>query len=533
MNERDPAARVATGPLHGEVAIAVSSHHLASQAALDALSAGGNAVDAAIAANGVLSVVLPDTCGVGGDLFAIVHTPGEVTPSALNASGRAGSAASAQRLRDEGHEGVPLRSVDSITVPGCIDGWEALIERHGQRSLADNLEAAIGYATDGFEVSTELASSLQRLQPIIGNQPSAAALYPDGISPKPGDIITRPSLAATLTSVADGGRKAFYEGDVGRAITDVTGGIITPDDLRQIQAEWVNPLGADIMGLTAWTIPPNSQGWVTLATLRIFELLDPPSDPLDPAFHHTMIEAYRSVVWERDATTSDPDTAPVDADELLDETSLAARAEQISGSLAGKWPAATSAPGGTTYLATRDHAGMAVSLIQSNFRGIGTGLSAGATGVWLHDRGEGFDLEPGSPNELTPGRRPLHTLAPTLWTDGDATALVLGTRGGDQQPQLLAQLAAHHRWADMCVEDAQLQPRWAIQEIADPEPVVHLESRFAPGTVEGLASRGHTLAEASAWEVGWGPVSALSVGADKRGGADPRVSTTAALWAAR
>jgi len=531
MSERDPASPVATGPLDGDVAIAVSSHHLASQAALDAIARGGNAVDAAIAANAVLGVVLPDTCGIGGDLFAIIHSPGEAAPDALNASGRAGSAASAQRLRNEGHRVIPLRSIDSITVPGCIDGWEALAERHAQRSLADNLDAAIGYATDGFQVSAELASSLARLQPVIGGQPSAGPLYPEGRPPKAGDTITRPALATTLTAVAEGGRAAFYEGAVGGAITDVTGGIVTPADLRVIQAEWVEPLGASIMGLAAWTIPPNSQGWLTLATLRIFELLDPPTDPLDPAFHHALMEAYRSVVWERGAMTSDPDTAPVAAAELLDEARLAARASQISGTTTGNWPAAASAPGGTTYLATRDQTGLAVSLIQSNFRGIGTGLSAGATGVWLHDRGEGFDLQPGSPNELTPGRRPLHTLAPTLWTDGDATALVLGTRGGDQQPQYLAQVAAHHRWADLCVEDAQLQPRWAIEDIADPDPVVHLESRFAPGTVSGLEALGHSVTEAAAWETGYGPVAAISVGDDKRGGADPRVSTTAALWA--
>lgn len=530
MIDRDPAAPIATGPLAGSVAIGVSSHYLASQAALDVIGAGGNAVDAAIAANAVLGVVLPDTCGVGGDLFAIVHSPGEATPVALNASGRAGSGASSQRLRDAGHTVVPLRSIDSITVPGCIDGWEALTERFGSRSLAENLEAAIGYAGDGFPISPELASSLDRLRPTIGDQASAAALYPNGRVPEPGDDITRPALAETLTGVAADGREAFYEGDVGRAITEVTDQIITTEDLQRIQAEWVTPLGAGIMGLRAWTIPPNSQGWITLATLRIFELLDPPRDPLDPGFHHALIEAYRSVVWERADTTSDPDSAPPEAASLLDEDRLAAKAEQIDRGAVLAWPPAARSPGGTTYLATRDHTGMAVSLIQSNFRGIGTGLSAGGTGVWLHDRGEGFDLRPGHPNELMPGRRPLHTLAPTLWTEGDRTAFVLGTRGGDQQPQYLSQVAAHHRWADLCVEDSQLQPRWAIPNIAERDPTVLLESRFAPGTVAGLTVRGYTLAEASAWEEGWGPVSAISDGDDVRGAADPRVSTTAALW---
>ena len=376
MNPRDPDAPLATGPLHGSPALAVSPHHLASQAAIDAMAAGGNAVDGAIAANAVLGVVLPDTCGVGGDLFAIVHTPGAPVPVALNASGRAGSGASSQQLRDAGHPEVPLRSPDSITVPGCVDGWEALIDRFGGRSLSEDLAAAIDLAAGGFPVSSELASSLTRLQPLIGGQPSAGPLYPEGLPPAPGHRITRRALATTLGAVATHGRKAFYEGDVGRAISEVTAGAISDDDLRQVQAEWVEPLGAHVMGLTAWTIPPNSQGWLTLATLRIFEMLDPPRDPLDPRYHHALIEAYRSVAWERADTTSDPETAPIEPADLLDEARLAARAEQIDQKATQGWPSAIHATGGTAYLATRDRAGMAVSLIQSNFRGIGTGLSA-------------------------------------------------------------------------------------------------------------------------------------------------------------
>ena len=229
--------------------------------------------------------------------------------------------------------------------------------------------------------------------------------------------------------------------------------------------------------------------------------------------------------------TSDPDTASIDTSSLLDETRLADRADQIDTTLTQGWPTTTALSGGTTYLATRDRAGMAVSLIQSNFRGIGTGLSAGATGVWLQDRGEGFNLRPGHPNELTAGRRPLHTLSPTLWTHDGGAALVLGTRGGDQQPQFVAQVAAHHLWAGLCPEDSQLQPRWSIDDITDPEPTVRFEGRFAAGTVSGLIERQHNLAEADPWEVGWGPVSAISMDPDLRGGADPRVSTSAALSA--
>ncbi len=522
--------RLATGSLPPDSAVVVSPHRLASQAGIDAIASGGNAVDAAIAANAVLGVVLPDTCGPGGDLFAIIHRPGDEAPVVLNASGRCGSGASAQALRDQGHRDIPVRSIHSITVPGCVDGWEALTGHAAARTLADNLAPAIGLATEGFPVSKELSASLAFLQPMLGGQPSAAPLYPEGAVPEPGQIVTRPLIAETLGAVAADGRSAFYQGAVGDAIIEVTGGIITPADLERVQVEWVDPLGADVMGLRAWTVPPNSQGWLTLATLRIFEMANPPRDPLDAEYHHTLIEAYRSVVWERPTLTCDPDTAPLHPTALLDEDRLAERAARIDRAGTRPWPATAVAPGGTAYLCTRDHTGMVVSLIQSNFRGIGTGLSAGSTGVWLHDRGEGFDLVPGSPNELWPGRRPMHTLSPTLWTNGSAGALVLGTRGGDQQPQLLAQVAAHHRWAGMCVEDAQVQPRWVIGDLSDPAPTVRVESRFASGTVDGLAARGHSLEEVDAWQVGWGPVSAISEDGEVRGAADPRVSTAAAVF---
>jgi gamma-glutamyltranspeptidase / glutathione hydrolase len=526
---RDAASVLATAALPPDRAVAVSTHHLASQAAIDVMEAGGTAVDAAVAANAVVGVVLPDTCGIGGDLFALVHRPGDAAPAVLNASGRAGSGASSQRLRDLGHTAIPLRSVDSITVPGCVDGWEALIEGFGAHRLAELLEPAIAIAVEGFEVSAELATSLDWLQQMIGNQPSAASLYPHGRAPEAGDRLTRPDLARTLAAIAEGGRSAFYEGEPGAAITDVTGGIVTAEDLERVQADWVAPLGARILGLTAWTVPPNSQGWITLATLRIFELLDPPADPTDPAYHHALIEAYRSVVWERADLTCDPDTMPVAPDELLAPDRLASRAALVDPGKRQPWQVARAAPGGTTYLATRDGAGTTVSLIQSNFRGIGTGLSAGDTGVWLHDRGEGFDLRPGHPNELVPGRRPLHTLAPTLWTDAADAALVLGTRGGDQQPQYLAQFAANHRWAGLDLPAAQLAPRWAIS-IEEPDGVVRAESTFSPAALEGLAGRGHRVVEVPALQPGYGPVSAIGIGrGGVTGAADPRVSTTAAL----
>lgn len=527
---RPEEAALTTSPTDGSHGIAVSPHFLASQAGIDVLAAGGNAVDAAIAVNAVLGVVLPDTCGPGGDLFALVHVPGESTPTALNASGRAGSGVSANDMRDDGLGTIPMRSHLSITVPGCVDGWEALVAEHGTRTLGSLLAPAIELARTGFPTSDELASSLLRLRDLIADQASAGPLYPHGDPAAPGATITRPRLADTLETIADGGRTAFYEGAVGSEITDATRGAVTPDDLATVQADWIDPLPKQIFGRTGWTIPPNSQGYLTLGALRIFEMLEPPNDPNDPLYQHLLIEAYRSVAWERGDTSVDQDHALMTGVELLEEDRLVQRAASIDENRAGRWPMPAPAPHGTAFMTVRDSSGMGVSLVQSNFWGIGSGLSAGATGVFLHNRGAGFNLIQGHPNEYAPGKRPLHTLSPTLWTNGTELDLLLGTRGGDQQPQFLAQYAASFYHAGNCTDDSQVLPRWSMdQPTPGTDSALAYESRLAPSTVRGLIERGHTVELASTHETGWGPISAIDTAREMKGSADPRVSTSAAL----
>jgi gamma-glutamyltranspeptidase/glutathione hydrolase len=508
----------------------VSPHHLASQTAIDIMTAGGNAIDAAIAADAVLGVCLPDTCGPGGDLFALVHQPGSTRPEVLNASGRAGSGTDASALRELGLTAVPPRSPWSVTVPGCVDGWEALLDRFGRLGLDEVLIPAIALAEGGFPVSGELATSLETLLPLIGDQPSAAPFYPGGAAPSPDSPMRRPALARTLRDLQTGGRDSFFGGPVGRGITAATDGAITEADLAQRQADWVEPAGVDVFGLRAWTVPPNSQGHLTLAALWIFEQLDPPRDPADPAFQHALIEAYRAVAWERGDTTADPGSAPMRPEELLSPERLAPIAAAIDPERAGIWGRAPSLPGGTAYLATRDGDGTAVSFIQSNFSGIGSGRSAGATGVWLHNRGAGFNLVPGHPNEWMPGRRPMHTLAPTLWTRATDNAMVLGTRGGDQQPQLIMQVAADHLWSDLCPDDSQSFPRWVLDSFGPSDPPrLLVEDRFPVRTLAGLAERGHAVETTDGWQPDWGPISMISIEDRVRAAADPRISTSAAL----
>ena len=298
-----------------------------------------------------------------------------------------------------------------------------------------------------------------RIEPLIGTQASAPPLYPDGAPAPAGSTIRRTRLARTLRELASHGRDALYSGEVGAGITKASLGSVTADDLAVDQAEWIEPARLDVYGTTAWTIPPNSQGYLTLASAWITERLDWSRDPDDPAFAHACIEAYRAMAWERDDLVSDPATAPLAPSELLSVERLAERATSLSADATTPWPAIARRPGGTAFMCTLDSGGMGVSFIQSNFHGIGSGLSAGATGVFLHNRGAGFNLFEDHPNEYRPGNRPLHTLAPTLWTRDDRLALILGTRGGHQQPQLLAQVAAFLLHGGDTPPQAQLRPR--------------------------------------------------------------------------
>lgn len=505
--------------------VVVTAHDLSTQSAMEILASGGNAVDAAIAANAVLGVCEPQTCGIGGDLFAIIFDPGAKAPTALNASGRAGEGADPNAIRASGFKDIPWDHPLTATVPGCVDGWEALSARYGSMPLSDTLRPAIRLTEVGFPASTELAAALRRRDPSFRGQPSARAFFETG-EPQRGDRIRRPDLRRTLRSIAEGGRRAFYEGPPGQAITAATGSLITAADLKRQQADWIDPLALDIFGRTAWTIPPNAQGYLTLATTWIFDQLGPPADPNDPQYVHTLIEAYRSVAWERNDLVSDADFAPLPPAELVSHQRLQNRSRDIT-DRAGAWPPGAIAPGGTTYLCALDRNGLGISLIQSNFMGIGSGIAAGDQGFFLHNRGAGFNLSPGHPNELAPGKRPLHTLSPSLWTKDGGLDLILGTRGGHQQPQLLAQIAAHLYAAGDRPGAAQARPRWTT-EVLSGSSRIRVEARMPEGVQNDLRRRGHDIDVAGDLEGGWGPVSLITVGAGglRTGAPDPRVDTT-------
>lgn len=408
-------------------AMVCSIDQLASNAGVSVLQAGGSAVDAAIATNAVLAVTAQNQCGLGGDLFALVHEV-DGPPAVLNASGRAGSGASPERLRAAGHTTMPQRGhIASVPMPGCVDGWLVLHERFGVLDLQQVLGPAILYAENGFPVGQGLAAASQEIAQLTNH---------DFGGVKPGQRITRPGIARVLRAIVSRGRDGFYKGEFGDALLELGQEEFLDADVETSHAGWVSPLRQTVFGHDIWTTPPNSQGYLTLAGLAIAQELDLPDDPRDPLWAHLMIESARAAAFDRDAVLHES----ADGDRLLEHDRLAPRASRIDRDHAVEW-GDRYAGGGTVHLTAIDSSGMGVSLIQSNAQSFGSRLTVGDTGIFLHNRGIGFSLEKGHVAEYGPGRRPPHTLSPALITHSDGTLRsVLGTMGGDAQPHVVQQL---------------------------------------------------------------------------------------------
>lgn len=509
-----------------------SVDRLASEAGVELLQAGGNAVDAAIATNAVLTVTTPHMCGLGGDLFALV-SDGAGPPAALNASGRAGSGADPDRLRAEGHREMPFRDdVRSAPVPGCVDGWVALHERFGRRSLAEVLAPARRLATEGFPASPFLAFMAPSLDSVSGcDELVGRDFVVDG-------PVVRPGVARMLGAVAEGGRAAFYEGEFGERLIEVGRGEYRPEDLAQPSADWVEPLGLRVWGHDVWTIPPNSQGYLALAAAGVAERVSGDTLPAtdDPAWPHLLVEAARLAGADREAVLSDR----ADGTWLIGEDRLRAAAGAFRSDAVVDL-AVPQRSGGTIYLCAVDGDGCGVSLIQSNASGFGSHIAVPGTGVLLHNRGIGFSLEAGHPAEYGPGRRPPHTLSPALITRADGSLrTVLGTMGGDSQPQvvlqMLARLLVGHETPGAVIG----APRWVLTSPGNRgfdtwrEPAAHivrLEAHSPIAWPEGLRSRGHRVEVASADPAGFGHAHCIERLPDGRlaGAADPRSMIGAAL----
>ena len=497
-----------------------SADQLATQAGLRALVLGGNAVDAAIAANAALAVTAPHLCGMGGDLFALVHREGEVF--ALNASGRAGSGTDAAALRAEGHSHMPFRhDIRTVTVPGCVDGWIALHQRFATLPLSVLLEPAIGLAAHGFPASPLLVGAAARADE------GATANLSELLSQlsRPGARVLRTGVARALSAIAEGGRDAFYLGEFGNGLKAMGAGQYSDDDLARPGSEWVTPLCANTFGVNLWTLPPNSQGYLALGAAELAGRLDLPADPNDVRFAHLLIEAATAAGYDRPDVLSDT----ADGDDLL--AAIAKRIGLIDSDRASnRW--APSSEGDTTYLCAIDGKGMGVSLIQSNAAGFGSGLAEPGTGINLHNRGIGFNLREGHPAELLAGHRPPHTLCPAMATSDGTLRGVFGTMGGDAQPQILLQLAARLFHYGQSPAAAVHAGRWALQGVetgfdtwtGGQAPTVTVEGNAPEDWVEGLTERGHRVAARLPFDSGFGHAHAILIDSDgfRAGAADPR-----------
>jgi gamma-glutamyltranspeptidase/glutathione hydrolase len=501
-----------------------AANHLAAQAGASMLDRGGNAADAAVAAGAAMAVTSPHMCGLGGDAFAVLVTPSGETV-ALNASGRAGSGADPAQLRDEGLRRMPFRDdIRTITVPGCVDGLLALNARFGSMALADVFAPAIRLARTGFPVSPTLAAASGLLPPEV----RATAFGDSGVLER-GRRITVPGVGGVLADIAEGGRAAFYEAGPGRRLLALGEGLFSEDDLRTVQADWVEPLSLEAFGRRLWTIPPNSQGYLTLASAWLADQVGVPEDPTDEAWAFVLVEAARLAAHDRVAVLHDR----ADGVSLLSPERLAPRAEAL-GTHASRGLADAYSEGDTTYLCAVDGDRAGVSLIMSNAAGFGSHLVLGEHGIFLHNRGMAFSLEEGHPGELGPGRRPPHTLSPLAVTHDDgALDAVIGTMGGDAQPQILLQLLARTLISGEDAGTVVGAPRWALTREAstgfdiwedDDPPIVALE-HGAPETWEaGLRRRGYRVWPSEPDDGGHGHAQMIRVTADGMlsGAADPR-----------
>jgi gamma-glutamyltranspeptidase/glutathione hydrolase len=510
---------------HGMV---VSPHPLASQAGVEALRAGGSAMDAAVAANAMLAVVYCNSCGLGGDAFALVWDPGEGRLFGYNGSGRAPGGLTIEAVRAAGQDSMPQRGPLTINVPGAIDAWVALLDRFGRRSLADALLPAAEVAEKGYELTPINARSIATA--ITTFDEAARAVF--GPAGEAGSLFRQPLLAATLHRLADQGRDAFYGGEIGAEIAravGAAGGVLTLEDLVAHRGDWVDPISVVYHGVEVATMPPNSQGITALMALNALALLDWP----DELRLHAQIEAIKVAWSERDRCVADPDRGLADTASLLSDDHARWMAGRLSPSAAQRHVPTNPPGGGTVYLCAADADGMMVSLIESNYMGFGSGVMGGSTGIMLQNRGAYFSLDPAHPNALAPGARTLHTLMPGMLLRDGLPEVVLGAMGGDGQPQTMVQLVTGLVDDGLAPQVLVDRPRWVAQTDGPGTPLRHvaLESDgWSEADAGALRALGHDVefVEPRTPLMGWAQVIRRLADGGYEGGADPRADSRVA-----
>lgn len=494
-------------PVLAEHGMVCTSHPLASQIGIDILKQGGNAIDAAIAANAALGLMEPTGCGVGGDLFAIVWDAKTQKLYGLNGSGRSPKSMTLDTLKAMGLEKIPAYGPLPVSVPGAVDGWTSLHDKFGSMPLKKILAPAIQYAEEGFPV-TELIGyylgSIDRFSRM--GYPNIKETYfdPNGEQrPKNGERYRNPALANTYRAIAKKGREGFYEGEVAQIITSFIkeqGGFLSMEDLSEHHSQWVEPVSVNYRGYDVWELPPNGQGIAALQLLNILENKDFNEVHWGSEEHlHLFTEAKKRVFEDRAKYYADMDMAEVPVEALLSKEYAAENYGELK-PYASSYNASEISAGETIYLTVADKDGNMISLIQSNYRGMGSGMVPPGLGFMLQDRGELFSLEEGYNNTYEPGKRPFHTIIPAFITKDGEPIMSFGVMGGDFQPQGHAQIVMNMVDYGMNVQEAGDAPRWDHSGGSSPvtgpstdQGEVHVESGIPYETVRGLMGRGHKV----------------------------------------
>ena len=490
--------------------MAATSQPLATQVALDILKAGGSAVDAAIAANAALGLMEPTGCGIGGDLFAIVWDAEKQELAGLNASGRAPALMTIDYFREQGMDAIPPLGPLPVSVPGTVDGWYELHGRYGRLPMAEILAPAIRYAREGFPMSEVIAYYMARNRRHVEKYPGFAETYmPDGDTPKKGEMFRNPRLAKTYEMIAEGGRDVFYKGKIAKVIDAFMkeqDGLLRYEDLANHRSEWVEPVSTNYRGWDVYELPPSGQGIAALQILNILEAYDIGAMGFGSAeYIHLFVEAKKLAYEDRARYYADMDFADVPVETLISKDYAAERREMISMKQAAKSLPAGDAKleeGDTIYLTVADRDGNMVSLIQSNFRGLGSGMIPTDLGFMLQDRAELFSLDPDHANALQPGKRPFHTIIPAFVMKDGEPLMSLGVMGGSMQPQGHVQIIVNMVDFGMNLQEAGDAAR--VRHGGSSQPTgermtdggtVYLERGFSEQTRKALEALGHKLGD--------------------------------------
>tara|TARA_B100001142_G_scaffold132364_1_gene133941 strand:- start:94 stop:1779 length:1686 start_codon:yes stop_codon:yes gene_type:complete len=489
-----------------ENGMVATSHPLATQIGIDILKDGGNAIDAAIAANAAIGLMEPTGNGIGGDLFAIIWVEKDKKLYGLNASGRSPKNLTLDYFKENNMTQIPAYGPLPVSVPGCVDGWFEMHKRFGKISMEDILNPAINYAENGFPV-TELVSYYMEIANKNFNQyPNFKETYHiNGYTPKKGQLFKNKDLGKTLRLISKKGRKGFYEGPVAKTISDFIidqGGFLSFEDLKNHNSDWIEPVSTNYRGYDIWELPPNGQGIAALQILNLLESFDIKSMGFGSAeYIHHFVEAKKIAFADRAKYYADMDFNNIPVDYLISKEYANQRRQEINKSKAAKTVAAGEIENGDTiYLTTSDNEGNMVSLIQSNYRGMGSGMVPPGLGFMLQDRGELFSLEEGHYNVYEPEKRPFHTIIPAFITKDEKPYVSFGLMGGAMQPQGHAQIVINLIDFEMNLQEAGDAPR--IRHVSNQQPTggkmldggeLSLESGFDYKEIRKLQKYGHKI----------------------------------------